>query len=136
MTKNIIAFGLFLASAPFAVSKEPSLQSMQVSFFSNALKNSSLASEDSSEVEYCVDVLKKISETQKKRRLTIEEMMMAIQVMFFLFEGSGVDHSRWIEILVNGKHKINVPYSSQVFGFLHQQGSDSDDDDDEDDETY
>lgn len=131
MKKNILAFTLLMIAIPyFCSAKEPVIQSMQVSFFSVHNKQAQVATQSEPDVDYCVDMLKQFADLQKKRRLTLEEMMMAMQVMLFLFNNTNDDHSRRIEILLNGKDKIVVPYSAQIFAMLNQQNTEVNPDDD------
>lgn len=123
MKKNMLICTLLITAIPyFCSSKEAPMQSMQVSFFSVHNKQAQATNQSEPiDVEYCIDMLKQFADLQKKRRLTLEEMMMTLQVMMFLFSNTNDDHSKRIEILLNGKDKITVPYSAQIFAMLNQQ---------------
>lgn len=131
---NAFIFAFFILTIPYICSpKEPAVQSMQVSFFSGLSKQALATSEPNQDVDYCFDMLKQFSALQKKRRLTLEEMMMTLQVMLFLFNLTTDDHSRRIEIVLNGKDKITVPYSAQIFAMLNQQQAEHNNQEPEDD---
>lgn len=126
MKKNILISFLFLTVTPyFCFSKNQTVQSMQVSFFSAPNKKAQASAQSEPDVDYWIDILQQFAELQKKRRLTLEEIMVVLQVMFFLFNNADEDHSKRIEILLNGKDKITVPYSSQIFASLNQQNTEN-----------
>jgi len=112
-----------IATPYFCFPKDPAVKSLQVSFFTVHNNQTQTTSQSEQDIDYCADVLKQLADIQKKRRLTLEEMMMSLQVMLFLFNNTNEDHSKRIEIVLNGKDKITVPYSAQIFALLNQQGS-------------
>jgi len=126
MNKNILLCLSFLISAPYAYcAKDTTAQTLQITFHASHSKPATPNSESEQDFQYCMNILKKLSDIQKKRRLTIEETLTALQVVFFLFSNND-DDSKRIEIITNSKDLLVLPYSSQLLGMLSQQTTESD----------
>lgn len=76
-----------------------------------------------------IELLTNLAEQQEHRKLTLEELALAIRVITFLFLEETDDYSKNIEVnLKNGK-KISLPYSVElVMNLMIQQGSSSESD--------
>ena len=76
--------------------------------------------------KFALELLQNLAEQQEHRKLTIEEMTLALRVLSFLFLQETDDYNKSIEInLKNGK-KISLPYSVELFAnLLSAQSSDS-----------
>lgn len=126
MKKNIALYLSLLFATPYAYcSKDTTPQTLQISFHASHHKQSAANAEFEQDYQYCINILKKLSDTQRKRKLTVEETLTALQVIFFLFNNNE-DDSKRIEILMNSRDSLVLPYSSQLLGMLNQQISESD----------
>jgi|GEM_PF-1351970 len=126
MNKNILLCLSILIATPYAhCAKDTTAQTLQITFHASHGKQTAMSAESEQDFQYCVNILRKLSDVQKKRKLTVEEMLTALQVVFFLF-GNNEDDAKRIEILLNSRDLLVLPYSSQLLGMLNQQISESD----------
>jgi len=126
MNKNILLCLSFFISTPYVYCvKDTTTQTLQITFHSSHSKQTTISAESEQDFQYCLSILKKFSDIQKKRKLTVEEILTALQVVFFLFSNNE-DDSKRIEILMNSRDLLVLPYSSQLLGMLNQQISESD----------
>lgn len=110
---------IFLSSYDVAA-KNPPVKTVKASFILHN-KGTTENTEFSEEFDYCAETLSFYSEIQKKRKLTLEEMMLVLKIILFLFNTQLDQQTKFIEIMLNDQYKIIVPYSSQIFAALTQQ---------------
>lgn len=63
----------------------------------------------------CITILKNLSEFQKKRALTIEELNIAYYAFVYIFTTLHEDYSGKITITMNDKDNLNLPFSLEIF---------------------
>jgi hypothetical protein len=122
--KNLLCTFLAFFAFQSILAKDNSSPSIQISFFSTHGKPAT-NSDFEHDYQYCMELLKNLSDIQKKRKLTLEEIIMALQIVVVLYNSNNNEHTKKIEILLYGKDKLILPYSSQIFELLTQQGSDT-----------
>jgi len=74
--------------------------------------------------EYCTDLLKNLSITQKKRKLTLEEITLAMRAIMFLYLVPSDDYSKHILITLD-KKELTLPYSEELLAELFRKTSDN-----------
>jgi hypothetical protein len=62
----------------------------------------------------CESILENLIETQKKRKLTIEEMNLAYYAFIYIFSTQYQDYSGKIVISIDDKKTLNLPFSSEI----------------------
>ncbi len=73
--------------------------------------------------QLAVELLQNLAEQQQHRKLTIEEMALAIRVISFLFLQEADDYSKGIEIHLKNGAKITLPYSLELCAMLLAQSN-------------
>lgn len=109
----ILLFCLVTSSLFFANNNTP-LNSMKMTFSISKNPQSWGADIVEKDVQECINYLKQLSETQKKRKLTIEEITLALHAAIFILSGEYEYHSGQITIALNEKEKLVLPYSSEA----------------------
>ncbi len=129
MKKNIVALTVAMITASsfcFLNSKDPNL--LQVTF---AIKNNQTSQANAQldqNLKYIFEIFKSLADTQKKRNLTIEEMIMIIQFTSFLYTDLQNNYSQHIEIKFDG-NVIKLPFSQELLLALSKQSIQNDQDD-------
>ncbi len=80
----------------------------------------------SEEFNYCLEMLKNFSALSKKRTLTTEEIIMALQLVNYLFATANDDFSKKIVVTIHGKHTLELPFSEKLFALMQQLNSQDD----------
>ncbi len=61
-----------------------------------------------------ISILENLIDTQKKRKLTIEEMNLAYYAFIYIFSTQYQDYSGKIVINIDDKKTLNLPFSSEI----------------------
>jgi len=108
----IILFSIVSYSSFFA--NTTSLSSLKMTF--SISKNSQVWGSDivEKDVQDCINYLKQLSDIQKKRKLTLEEITLGLHATIFILSSEYEYHSGQINVVLNEKDKITFPFSSEV----------------------
>jgi hypothetical protein len=63
----------------------------------------------------CIEILQDFAQQQENRELTVEEIMIALKIIIFLFLQETNDYSKSIVIQLKNGKKIELPYSQELF---------------------
>ncbi len=77
--------------------------------------------------KFSVELLQNLAEQQEHRKLTMEEMSLALRVISFLFLQETEDYNKCLEISFKNGKKLYLPYSYQLFAILMQNNDSSND---------
>ena len=66
------------------------------------------------DVQECINYLKQLTDTQKKRKLTLEEITLALHAAIYILSAEYEYHSGQIIITINDKEELTLPFSSET----------------------
>jgi hypothetical protein len=114
MKRFYIILIALVTSSSFFANKNNSLNSIKMTF--SIAKNSQTWGADilDKDVQDCINYLKQLSEIQKKRTLTLEEITLGLHAAIFIISAEYEYHSGQIHITLNEKDKITFPFSSET----------------------
>lgn len=113
MKKQHISF-LFLLITCISFLNYGSYDSIKMSLILNKNKEEWGNGIINKEVAEYIKTLKKLSEVQKKRKLTIEELNFAYYAFIHIFTELYENYSSKIIISINDKDNLNLPFSSDI----------------------
>jgi hypothetical protein len=109
---------LFLVSmmtfSSFFAANNTSLSSIKMTFA--IAKNAQTWGSDivEKDVQDCINYLKQLADVQKKRKLTLEEITLALHAAIYILSAEYEYHSGQITIAINEKEKLTLPFSSET----------------------
>lgn len=113
MKKNYI-FLLISLITFFQFSETKSFNSIKMSLVLSKSKEQWGADIINKNFNECISILENLIETQKKRKLTIEEMNLAYYAFIYIFSTQYQDYSGKIVINIDDKKTLNLPFSSEI----------------------
>lgn len=113
MKKNYTLLFLSLVTF-FQFSEIKSFNSIKMSLILGKNKEQWVIDVFNKNVNESLSILENLIETQKKRRLTIEEMNLAYYAFIYIFSTQHQDYSGKIVISIDDKKTLNLPFSSEV----------------------
>ena len=108
----ISIFSLLLVLTNFV--KPESFNSVKMSLMLNKNKEQWGTDILNKDLNEYISALKKLAETQKKRKLTIEELNFAYCAFIYIFTVLHEDYTGKIIITVNDKDTLNLPFSVDI----------------------
>ena len=113
MTKKYIALCISFISF-FGFLEATSFNSLKMSLVLSKNKEQWGADIFNKNADECISILENLIETQKKRKLTIEEMNLAYYAFIYIFSTQYQDYSGKIIIALDDKKTLNLPFSSEI----------------------
>ncbi|MBI2344828.1 hypothetical protein HYV10_02015 [Candidatus Dependentiae bacterium] len=103
-----------LLTATTSFIKAESYNTIKMSLILNKSKDTWAISELNQNLAEYIESLKKLSEIQKKRKLTIEELNYAYYAFIYIFTTLHEDYSGKIAISINDKDTLSLPFSTEI----------------------